>query len=206
MNKIRFKKLYAFISMVAIGLTIVFLASTMNSNDAKQTPIISENGSYGSNVSDTFNNNVPNNLNNNVSNPSKNFGSKNSFSGYTPIKNQNSTESTTQPGSTVRFSENIRVYDEKYNRELLGINWGAIKIGTTNFYKISVQNTGEKPVTLQLSSTNWTPGISKILLWDYDDKIIETNSTVSITLSLIIVSANVNSFTNDIIISSVYSN
>lgn len=162
-----------------------------------------------SNTTDTIDK-APDSLNTSTPTPTSTAGTTRSLAGFPTSRGQiptpTETPAPTAQGSTIKYSEDIVLYDKEYQREVSGINWGVIRKGAINFYEITVKNTGEEAITLHLSSANWTPGISHILMWDYDGKSINTNSTVSITLSLIIVSANVNSFTNDIIISSANSN
>jgi hypothetical protein len=108
---------------------------------------------------------------------------------------------TTNQATSLRHSEGIKIYDEKHV-ELEGIDWGAITLGKPGYYYISVVNVGDQPVILELSVTNWTPGVNGVVSWDYNGETVPVEGNFSIRLSLIIKDATVNIFGNDIIISS----
>jgi hypothetical protein len=104
-------------------------------------------------------------------------------------------------GTSLKFSEGIKVLNANF-KELTGIDWGTVSIGSTNYYKIHVTNIGEKPVTLKLSVTNWTPGVNGVVGWNYNGKAIPNDETISITLTLTIRSSTVSNFGNNIVITS----
>lgn len=124
-----------------------------------------------------------------------------SSSSSTPL----ATQATTQPGSkigtSIEFSEGIKVYSGNM-RELTGIDWGAVTIGSTKQYPLYITNVGEQPVSLKLSVTNWTPGVEGIVNWDYNGKVVASGETISVSLMLTIRFSTVSSFGNNIVITS----
>lgn len=105
-------------------------------------------------------------------------------------------------GSKIEHNENIKIFDKKSSSELTTFNWGPVRIGVPSYYSITVQNIGEKAITLQLKSSNWSPGIDASLTWNYDGRVIEPGTKVSIRVSLVIISATTSSFYNNIEITS----
>jgi hypothetical protein len=108
-----------------------------------------------------------------------------------------STTSTSTPTPTVSIS----IFGSDPSKELLNIEWGAINILETKNYTINVVNSGNAPVILGLSVSNWTVGVEGTISWDYDGRAIASQATKLITLSLIIENANVTSFSNNIVLS-----
>lgn len=106
----------------------------------------------------------------------------------------------TYENSTIKHNEDIQIYGEEYPEELSGIKWGTIQVRIPKNYTISIFNAGSKPNILELSTDNWTTGVVAQLTWDYNGKEINVNTSISVTLTLLIESANVTSFSNDIII------
>ncbi len=116
----------------------------------------------------------------------------------TPNNNVNSNNEAT----SLHHSEGIKVFGQDHSTELQGINWGTITVGRMSYYQIYVTNIGDSPVTLKLSVTNWTPGVNGLLSWNYDNKPLQVDDTVSIVFYLQISTATGDSFNNDIVITS----
>ncbi len=116
----------------------------------------------------------------------------------TPNNNLNSNNEAT----SLHHSEGIKVFGQDHSTELQGINWGTITVGRMSYYQIYVTNIGDSPVTLKLSVTNWTPGVNGLLSWNYDNKPLQVDDTVSIVFYLQISTATGDSFNNDIVITS----
>lgn len=115
--------------------------------------------------------------------------------------NMTNAQANNVEGTSVRYSEGIKVYSD-YPNELQGINWGSIIIGKASYYHIIVTNVGDHPVILKLSVTNWTPGVSGSVSWNYNGEAVPINGKVSIELSLLIRSATGNTFYNNIVVTS----
>jgi hypothetical protein len=94
------------------------------------------------------------------------------------------------------------VYDENL-KEISSIYWGIVALGGLKNYLIYVTNIGNSPVTLALSTINWTPGVIGTIYWNYNGTSVAANATVPITLSINIVEANVTAFNNEVVLTSV---
>jgi len=184
MSKIKIRELSGFLPLIALVLTLSFLATVRTPNYRFNSPLSTD---------------LPIEL---IAEPKNDFPAQTTnVVPVTPKQQQQTQSPTTAHDTTIKYSEGIKVYGN-YPTILSGINWGSIYIGVPKDHPITVSNTGDTPVKLSLSATNWTPGVEASITWDYDGKAVSPNSMVSITLSLVIKSANVTNFGNDIIISS----
>ncbi len=133
--------------------------------------------------------------------PQKNLVTSDSTNNNNSTGSSNPTPTNNIPTS-FQHSDGIKVYGKDSSIELEGIDWGRIFIDITNYYYISITNVGDQPVILELSVTNWTPGVNGVVYWNYNGATIPINGTVAITLSLIIKDATTDTFSNDITITS----
>jgi hypothetical protein len=77
------------------------------------------------------------------------------------------------------------------NRDLTdrvtAIDWGTLRPGTTETYTIYVSNKGNLPLTLSLSTSNWSPPSASnylTLTWNYNGQTINKGEAVQVTLTL----------------------
>lgn len=89
----------------------------------------------------------------------------------------------------------VEVYwDSECTQKITSINWGMTEPGGTKKEIIYVKNTGNSPITLTLSMSNWNPLYAKLyigLSWNFTGVLFDV-SPVELLLSI---SSNVN-FTN----------
>jgi uncharacterized membrane protein len=82
----------------------------------------------------------------------------------------------------------IEVYQNKdLTDKVTAINWGTLKPGDTKTYTIYVHNKGNLPLTLSLSTSNWSPQSASnylTLTWNYNGQTINKGETVQVTLTL----------------------
>jgi hypothetical protein len=77
--------------------------------------------------------------------------------------------------------------DSQGQISLSSINWGNAASGGSVTTAIFVKNSGNTPITLYLSSANWTPsgmGSSLTLTWDYNNATIQPGSLMKVNLTL----------------------
>jgi hypothetical protein len=67
------------------------------------------------------------------------------------------------------------------------INWGNIAPGGSVTTTIYIKNTGNTPITLALSTANWTPttiSSSLTLTWDYNNATVQAGALTKVNLTL----------------------
>jgi hypothetical protein len=84
----------------------------------------------------------------------------------------------------------IGVYwnDDLTNR-VSTINWGYLMPGGQKSFTIYVHNEGTIPLTLSISTSNWSPSTASnylTLTWSHIDQAINAGKTVEVTLTLIV--------------------
>jgi len=82
----------------------------------------------------------------------------------------------------------IDIYgDFECTHSLSTIGWGAIRAGGSVQKKVYIKNSGDQPVSLSLSTENWTPAKVAgymVLSWDYEGIELESGAIVEVTLKL----------------------
>ena len=105
--------------------------------------------------------------------------------------------SQTIPNSGVITSANIGLYsDSSGTQSISSISWGTVTPGNIITRTLYVKNTGNIPLTLSMTKTNWIPTSANgpiTLLWDRDSTLLNVNQVVAATLTL-----SVSSSTNGI--------
>ena len=93
---------------------------------------------------------------------------------------------------TISSSINLDVYyDAGCTQNCSTINWGSLSPGITVNQTIYVMNSGNTPVTLDLSTSNWSPASASsyfILTWDQEGNSLPVGSVVPATLTLTVAS------------------
>ena len=101
---------------------------------------------------------------------------------------------------------NVRVYnDSGCSAPLPSMDWGILEAGSSKNRTIYVKNEGNSPLTLLLSTANWTPSSAVnyiTLTWDYNGQPLDPNQFIKVVLMLVISSdiRGISSFTFDITI------
>jgi len=117
-----------------------------------------------------------------------------------------SSHTTKIAGKGTMKAVGVEVYwDNACTSPITSIDWGSsIEPGSKITNVIYMKNTGNVPVTLSLSTNNWSPSSasSKIKLnWDYADQSVNAGQIVKVTLTLSVSSSiSITSFKFDIAI------
>jgi len=94
---------------------------------------------------------------------------------------------------------NVGVFqDSACTQSLSTLNWGTLRPGTSANRTIYVKNTGNVPVTLNMTLTSWYPSAAAsyiTLTWNRQGTILSHGNSIS-ALLVLSVSANVNGFTS----------
>ena len=82
----------------------------------------------------------------------------------------------------------IGVYwDDDSTSRVQEINWGFLTPGSQKSFTVYVCNEGAVPLTLSISSSNWSPSIASNYLtftWSYAGQTIKAGATIPVTLTL----------------------
>jgi hypothetical protein len=85
-------------------------------------------------------------------------------------------------------SANINVYSDSGGlNEVSLINWGTLNPGGFGVVTIYVKNTGEVPLTLEMTNDNWDPESGETfftLTWDYTGGEVQPGGLAPVTLTL----------------------
>jgi hypothetical protein len=85
-------------------------------------------------------------------------------------------------------SVNVGVYQEAgCINQVSSIDWGNINAGSSVNRTVYIKNLGNKPVTLQLSTQNWSPPEASNYMsidWDYDGRSLNPNAVLQVRLTL----------------------
>jgi hypothetical protein len=84
-------------------------------------------------------------------------------------------------------------------------DWGLLQPGAQKSFTVYVHNEGNSPVTLSLSTFNWTPSTASsylALTWNYNGQTISPGTQMQVTLTLTVSSSitGISNFSFDIII------
>jgi len=98
------------------------------------------------------------------------------------------TTQTIPSDGTVVSAVNIGVYtDSQCTQNCTNISWGTLNPNSTTNKTIYVKNTGTVPVTLTMTTQNWTPTTANsviTLTWDQQDTILDANQSTPANLTL----------------------
>lgn len=107
----------------------------------------------------------------------------------------------------IEYPEGIGVYwDSSCSENVTSLDWGVAEPGLTRNETIYIRNEGNAPTILYLDTKSWKPQEASnyiTLSWDYNEKAIEPDQVVQVTLTLSI-SPNIEEITYfefDIVIS-----
>lgn len=105
----------------------------------------------------------------------------------------------TIPSSGTITAINVGVYsDSACTIELTSINWGIISPGNSVNTTIYLKNTGNAPITLSTTTTNWNPANADgpiTLTWNREGTTLSVNQVTTATLTLSI-SESISGITN----------
>jgi hypothetical protein len=89
---------------------------------------------------------------------------------------------------TLKLSVDIGVYwDASFTNRTTTINWGTLNPGTTKSYSMYIRNEGNTALTLNMSTTNWSPSTAPsyvTLNWNYNGQTINPSGYVSVRFTL----------------------
>ena len=98
----------------------------------------------------------------------------------------------------------VEVYtDEKLTNPATFINWGYLLPGAKKTSTLYIKNEGNAPLTVYLSTKNWSPPTASnylTLTWSYSGQVINAATTTPVTLTLAVSESitGINSFGFDI--------
>lgn len=101
---------------------------------------------------------------------------------------------------------NVGVYaDNACTQAYTSINWGNLAPGSSTAKIVYIKNNGNVPMTLSMSSSNWTPSNANTYLtlsWDRTNAVLNPGNSVMATLTLTATAnaGNISSFSFNIII------
>jgi len=94
----------------------------------------------------------------------------------------------TIPSNGTVSAVNVGVYtDSDCTQNCTNISWGTLNPNSTTNKTIYVKNTGPVPVTLTMTTQNWTPTTANsviTLTWDQQDTILDANQSTPANLTL----------------------
>ncbi len=102
---------------------------------------------------------------------------------------------------------NVGVFsDSQCTQPLSTINWGSVSPGASVSQTIYIKNTGDLPLTLAMSTSNWNPstaGTSMTITWNREGTVLGTDQSTSAVLTLAVNSgiSGVTTFSVNILIS-----
>ena len=118
--------------------------------------------------------------------------------------NQQSGNSSNPSGTTVSDAGNLKTvgigvyWDSRLTSKASTTNWGILQPGTQKSLTVYIHNEGNYPVTLSLSTSNWTPSTASAYLtltWNYDGQTISPSEQMQVALTLT-VSSNITGTSN----------
>jgi hypothetical protein len=98
----------------------------------------------------------------------------------------------TIPSNGTVSTVNVGVYtDSQATQNCTSLNWGTLSPGNTASKIVYVKNTGTVPITLTMTTGNWTPTTanSKITLtWNRENTVLNAGQSISANLTLAVAS------------------
>jgi hypothetical protein len=102
--------------------------------------------------------------------------------------------------SGIIATANLGIYsDSQCLNKVTSINWGTLDPGISKNVTIYVNNTGNVPITLSLSTQDWTPqnvGTNLTLTWNYVTGTVIQPKQVTATILTLKVSQNIKGITS----------
>ena len=97
--------------------------------------------------------------------------------------------STISNVGTLKLSADMGLYwDSGFTNAVTALNWESMLPGTTKSYSIYIRNEGSLPLTLSMSTSNWSPSSASNYLnlnWKYvDGQTIGAGKSGQVTLTL----------------------
>jgi archaellum component FlaG (FlaF/FlaG flagellin family) len=103
------------------------------------------------------------------------------------------TSNTISSVGTLKLSADIEVYRNKeLTDRMTAIDWGTLKPGATKTYTIYVSNTGNLPLALSMSTSNWSPPSASnylTLTWNYNGQKLNPGDDVQVIMTLTVSSS-----------------
>jgi hypothetical protein len=112
--------------------------------------------------------------------------------------------STISNVGTLKLSAGMGLYwDSGFTNAVTALNWESMSPGTTKSYSIYIRNEGSLPLTLSMSTANWSPSSASnylTLTWNYNGQTVNANDYVQVTFTLAVSSGvtGISSFSFDI--------
>jgi hypothetical protein len=104
------------------------------------------------------------------------------------------------PSSGTVSAVNVGVYtDSACSNNCTSITWGTLAPGASTTYTVYIKNTGNVPVTLTMTTSDWNPTAANgpiTLTWNRQNYNLNAGASVSATLTLTISSSISSSITN----------
>lgn len=123
-----------------------------------------------------------------------------------PSNNTSNSSETTDPDAGALQTIGIGAYwDPSLTSKVSTTNWGFLQPGDQKSFTVYVHNEGNSPVTLSLSTSNWTPSTASAYLeltWNYNNQTINPSAQMQVTLTLTVSPdiTGISNFSFDIII------
>ncbi len=115
---------------------------------------------------------------------------------------------TIQSGGQLETAGVCVFWEETCTNNVSSIDWGSLEVGATKEATVYISNDGGTPVTLNMTTDNWSPALASYyieLSWNREDYVLKSGSVAKTVLTLA-VARNVQGFTEfnfDIIISGI---
>ena len=123
-----------------------------------------------------------------------------------PTNNSANPSETTDSDAGVLKTIGIGAYwDPSLTSKVSTTNWGFLQPGDQKSFTVYLYNEGNSPVTLSLSTSNWTPSAASAYLaltWNYNGQTINPSAQMQVTLTLTVSPdiTGISNFSFDIII------
>jgi len=109
------------------------------------------------------------------------------------------TTAPSPPPGTSTPAPNLAVYsDSGCTKEMTSITWGSIETGSSTSRTVYVKNTGTGTLTLDLSTSEWSPSMASSYLnisWNQQGRELSSGEAISANITLN-VNSNVNGLTD----------
>ncbi|HKZ94582.1 MAG TPA: hypothetical protein VJ249_08400 [Candidatus Bathyarchaeia archaeon] len=89
-------------------------------------------------------------------------------------------------------------WDQACTNPVSSINWGTLDPGSNKSTTIYIKNTGNSPITLAMTTSNWNPSNASnymTLIWNYGGQTLNANEVIQARFTLT-VSSNITGITN----------
>jgi hypothetical protein len=105
---------------------------------------------------------------------------------------------------TITTSPNLGVYsDSACTNPITSLNWGSIQAGGTSTQTVYLKNTGTGSMTLNMTTSAWSPGVASTYLainWNKEGIVLSAGQSAAATLTITVSSSTtgISSFSNTI--------